>query len=219
MPPDLILASASPRRQELIQLLGLPFQIMTASVDESSVHDSDPAVDVVETARLKAQEVAAVAPSKSVIIAADTTVVLDGRRMNKPADAGEAYQMLENLRGRTHQVYTGIVVTNLAFDQTVSDVAVINVPMRAYSNDEIAAYIATGDPLDKAGAYAIQNPVFQPVAGLSGCFAGVVGLPLCHLVRSLNKVGVSTPVNIAADCQAFHDYNCPIYQNVLENYY
>jgi len=217
MSPELILASASPRRQELIQLLGRPFQIMTAMVDESSVHDSDPAVDVVETARLKALAVATIAPSRAVIIAADTTVVLDGQRLNKPADAGEAYQMLVKLRGRIHQVYTGIFVANLASGQSVTDVAVMDVPMRAYTDAEIAAYVATGDPLDKAGAYAIQNPGFKPVAGLSACFAGVVGLPLCHLVRSLNKVGVSTSVDIAADCQAFHEYNCPIYQNILEN--
>jgi len=217
MSPELILASASPRRQELIQLLGLPYQIITANVDESSVHDSDPAVDVVETARIKAQAIAAAAPSKAVLIAADTTVVLERRRLNKPENAGEARQMLVMLRGRIHQVYTGIVVTNLASGHSVSDVAIIDVPMRAYSDTEIAAYVATGDPFDKAGAYAIQNPDFQPVAGLSGCFAGVVGLPLCHLVRSLNKVGLSTPVDIAAACQAFHRYDCPIYQSILEN--
>lgn len=217
MNPELILASASPRRQELLQLLGLPFQIMVASVDENSVHNSDPAVDVVATAELKAQAVAAVAPSRAVIIAADTTVVMNGQRMNKPANAGEAYRMLLLLRGRIHQVYTGIVVTDRASGQFVTDVAIINVPMRAYTGAEIAAYVATGDPLDKAGAYAIQNPEFQPVSGLSGCFAGVVGLPLCHLVRSLNKVGVSVSVDIAAVCQAFHRYDCPVYQNILEN--
>jgi predicted house-cleaning NTP pyrophosphatase (Maf/HAM1 superfamily) len=88
--------------------------------------------------------------------------------------------------------------------------------MRNYSDQEIEAYIATGDPLDKAGSYAIQHPGFQPVIDFFGCFAGVVGLPLCHLVRSLRKSGVSVPVDIAAVCQAYHHYDCPVFETILD---
>ena len=212
---ELILASASPRRQELIQLLGMPWRVMVAKVDEESVSHPDPAQDVIETARLKAADAVRRSPDSSVIVAADTTVVLDGRRLNKPADEVEALNMLRRLRGRTHHVHTGIVVVNKNSGRWVTDVATVEVPMRAYGEAEMAAYAATGDPLDKAGAYAIQHPDFRPVVDLTGCYAAVVGLPLCHLVRALAQVGVDVPVNIAKACQAHHDYDCPIYRQVL----
>jgi MAF protein len=211
----LILASASPRRRELIRLFGQPVEVWTAEVDEDSVTHPDPAVNVVETAALKAEDVARRAPADAVIIAADTTVALGERMLNKPADAAEAAAMLRLLRGQTHQVHTGIVVINVATGQEVRDVATVDVPMRPYSDDEINAYIATGDPLDKAGAYAIQHPGFRPVESLSGCYAAVVGLPLCHLARALRRVGAALPGDIATACQANHAYNCPIYPTIL----
>jgi len=212
----LILASASPRRQELIQLLGVPWEMMVADVDESSVHHPDPAVDVVDTAGLKAVTIAQKAPADAVIVAADTTVVLDGQRLNKPDDEGEARQMLRRLRGRTHQVYTGIVAINNATGKTVTDVARIDVPMRDYSDGEIDTYVASGDPLDKAGAYAIQHEEFRPVIDLSGCYAGVIGLPLCHLTRTLYQVGIKVEIDIAGACQAYHNYDCPVFENILK---
>lgn len=211
----LILASASPRRHELIQLLGVEWETMVADVDESSVHHQDPAVDVVETAMLKASAVAKVAPAGVVIVAADTTVVLDGERLNKPMDAAHARRMLKRLRGRDHQVFTGIVLLKTGTTEIVSDVAAIDVPMRDYSDDEIEAYVASGDPLDKAGAYAIQHPEFRPVVGLSGCYAGVMGLPLCHLTRALRRLGAEIEVDIAALCQTHHEYDCPIFDSIL----
>lgn len=212
---ELILASASPRRQAMIRLFGLPVQLWPADVDEESVQHPDPAVNVVQTAWLKADMVAAQAPAGAVIIAADTTVALDGRMLNKPADVAEARTMLQQLRGRSHQVHTGIVVLNTADGQWVEDVATVDVPMRPYSDAEMEAYLLTGDPLDKAGAYAIQHPEFRPVNSLSGCYAGVVGLPLCHLARALRRVGVLVGVDIAAACQAHHEYNCPVYRFIL----
>lgn len=212
----LILASGSPRRQELIQLLGMPWEVWVAEVDEESITHPDPAVNVVETAFLKAQAVAETAPSEAIIVAADTTVVLDGEMLNKPDGPVGAQQMLCRLRGRVHQVYTGIVVIHSAKSQTLRDVAVIDVPMRHYTDEEIDRYIATGDPLDKAGAYAIQHPEFRPVIDLAGCYAGVVGLPLCHLARALKHLGQELPVDIAAVCQAFHHYNCPIFASILD---
>jgi MAF protein len=198
-----------------MRLFGQPVEIWTADVDEDSVTHPDPALNVIATAALKAEEVAKRAPADAVIIAADTTVALDGQMLNKPADAAEARQMLRQLRGRTHQVHTGIVVIDQATGIEVTDVATVDVPMRDYSDDEIEAYIATGDPMDKAGAYAIQHTHFRPVAWLAGCYSAVVGLPLCHLARALRRVGLSPGVDIADACQAHHQYACPIFGAIL----
>jgi len=211
----LILASGSPRRKELIPLLGVPWEVWPANVDEESIDEIDPEVNVVRTAQLKASAVAAQAPNQATVVAADTTVALDGRMLNKPADEADARQMLLSLRGRTHNVHTSITVVNKGAARTISDVATIEVPMREYSVEEIETYIATGDPLDKAGAYAIQHPVFRPVMRMEGCYAGVVGLPLCHLTRALGKAGVAVEVDIAAACQAHHSYNCAVFESFL----
>lgn len=212
----LILASASPRRRELIQLLGLPYEIVTADVDESSVTHPDPAVNVVETARLKANAVAAQTTRRdAIIIAADTTVAIDGEMLGKPAHDAEARQMLRRLRGRVHQVHTGIVLVHTGTGDVVADVASVDVPMRAYTDAEIEAYIASGDPLDKAGAYAIQHPDFAPVAHLADCYAAVVGLPLCHLARALRRLGVRPLADVPSRCQQHHGYDCPVYEKIL----
>jgi MAF protein len=216
MSMELILASASPRRKELIPFLGLPWRVMVARVDEDSVSHPDPAQDVIETARLKAADVVGRASSGSVVVAADTTVVLDGRRLNKPAGPAEARQMLLQLRGRTHHVHTGIVVVDKARDRWLTDVATVAVPMRHYTTNEIDAYIATGDPLDKAGAYAIQHAGFDPVSGLGDCYAAVVGLPLCHLARALGRLGLPVNDDVADLCQAHHRYQCPVFQGILD---
>jgi MAF protein len=210
-----ILASASPRRKALIQLLGISWDIWAANVDESSVSHNNPAVDVVETARIKAEAVASEAPRNSLIVGADTTVALDRQRLNKPRNATDARQMLQQLRGQVHQVYTGIVVINNLTEQQITDVAAIDVPMRNYTNAEIKKYVATGDPLDKAGAYAIQNSDFRPVVGLQGCYAGVMGLPLCHLTRALHKLGIDVAADVALVCQREHHYDCPIHSMIL----
>jgi septum formation protein len=215
----LILASASPRRRELIQQLALPFAVQVADVDEDSVTDPDPATNAVQTARLKAtavthyrqsQAAAAARGADGVIVAADTTVAIDGAMLNKPAHEDDAWRMLRLLRGRTHQVHTGLVVVNLSTGQTVQAVASVAVTMRAYSDKEIAAYIATGDPLDKAGAYAIQHPLFRPVARLDGCYTAVVGLPLCHLACALIQVGVALAWTPDQVCAVNPD-RCPFY--------
>jgi len=213
---ELILASASPRRRELMGLLGLPFKVLVADVDEDSVTHPDPAVNVVETARLKAVTIAARHPAPAIIMASDTTVALDGRMLNKPADEAEARVMLQALRGRAHHVHTGLVLLHTVTGQLLMDVATVEVPMRAYSDEEIAAYIATGDPLDKAGAYAIQHASFQPVLRLEGCFAAVMGFPLCHLTRLLRQMGIQVRVDIAAACQQYNQYDCPVYQTILD---
>lgn len=213
-----ILASSSPRRRELIQLLGLHWKIMVAEVDESSVHHPDPAQDVAQTAQLKAEAVIDLSPPEAVVVAADTTVDLDGQRLNKPIDLDHARQMLRALRGRIHQVHTGIVVANKVNGKTVVDVATIDVPFRHYTDAELEAYLASKDPLDKAGSYNIQHPGFHPVERFAGCYAGVMGLPLCHLTRALTQVGLPIESDIAALCQSKLEYNCPVYPDILSGY-
>ena len=193
----LILASASPRRQALIRLLGYPVEVRVADVDELSVTDPDPARNVVETARLKAEAVADTVTGAGIIIAADTEVVLDGRLLGKPANAADATRMLQQLRNRTHQVHTGIVVCRRAEGAVATTVSTTDVTMRDYSDAEIAAYVASGDPLDKAGAYAIQSASFRPVARLHGCYTGVVGFSLCRLSQALQAVGVPVSLDVA----------------------
>ncbi|MDX1664650.1 MAG: Maf family protein [Candidatus Promineifilaceae bacterium] len=201
-----ILASASPRRQALIQLLQRPVEVCVADVDESSVSDPDPAVDVVETARLKAEAVAQELVEPALIVAADTTVALHGEILNKPASPAAARRMLNRLRSHTHHVHTGLVLLDTERGQIQQTVSTTAVTMRNYSEEEVAAYVATGDPMDKAGAYAIQHRGFRPVARLDGCYSGVVGLSLCRLSEALAKMGVVVNLPVATEQ---HDYrNC-----------
>ena len=127
----------------------------------------------------------------------------------------EAVEMLKNLRGRSHQVYTGIAILRLSDGTLVTDLCITDVPMRVYRDDEIEVYVATGDPLDKAGAYAIQNARFHPVEAMQGCYASVMGLPLCHLARSLHKLDIASLTDIASACQSALGYACPISSAVL----
>jgi len=213
--PDLILASNSPRRRELLALSGWTFLVQPADVDESQRPAEAPGDYVLRLAEAKARACAARQPAGTLVLAADTTVALDGELLGKPRDAGEAADMLRRLRGRSHRVYTGLAAMRAPDGNPATDLAVTEVPMRAYTPAEMAAYVASGDPLDKAGAYAIQHAGFHPVEALAGCYAGVMGLPLCHLVRTLARLGLTPPANVPAGCQAALDYRCPISAAVL----
>jgi MAF protein len=197
----------SPRRRDLLQRLGLAFVVRPAHVDEDGLEAAfaGPRAALAEhLAEQKARTIAATfAPDvPAVIIAADTTVLLDGQILGKPRDAAEARSMLQRLRGRTHQVYTGLVVLATATGQHLSRTVMTPVTMRAYTDAEIERYIATGDPFDKAGSYAIQHPLFQPVARIQGCATNVIGLPLCTLALLLQVVGmtVKPPERSAGAC-------------------
>ncbi len=209
-----ILASQSPRRRELLQLLGYPFKVMVADVDETSVTVPNPAVNVVQTAQLKAAEIAAQLtnshlPTNSIILAADTTVAFAGEMLNKPADEAEALQMLQRLRNKRHEVHTGMILLAPASGRMWQGTSTAVVTMRNYSDAEIEAYVATGDPLDKAGAYAIQHPQFQPVAQLDGCYCCVMGLAVCDLIVALRQFNVPEPMDLTAVSQAHLHYPCP----------
>ena len=185
----ILLASNSPRRRELIQLTGWSFRVQPADVDES-VLPGEPADEyVLRLAEVKARAVASYAAPGELIVAADTTVADGDEILGKPVGAAEARAVLASLRGRVHQVYTALAVYEPASDRLTTELAATDVPMREYTDEEIEAYIATGDPFDKAGSYAIQHAEFRPVENLTGCYANVVGLPLCHLVRAAARLG------------------------------
>ena len=203
--PELVLASRSPRRQELLAGLGLVFAVDAAEADEAPLPAEPADAMVARLSRLKAAMIADRHPD-ALVLAADTAVVLDGVILGKPADAAEATAMLVALRGRTHLVHTAVTLARGG--DLYTQISTSAVTMRAYSDAEIAAYVATGDPLDKAGAYAIQHPAFVPVAAWEGCYTGIMGLPL-RLVRDmLARAGVATPGDVVAVCRGLHVAAC-----------
>lgn len=214
-----ILGSQSPRRRSLVQLIDYPLTTTAVSVDEDSITHPDPALNVVETARLKAAAITAQLPpprEHAILITADTTVAAGAIMLNKPANAADARRMLQLLRARkTHEVHTGLVLTDLNSGRTQMAVHTAVVTMRAYTDAEIDAYVATGDPMDKAGAYAIQHPIFQPVAALEGCFLGVMGISICHLLHLLAAWELPLRANPTALHAAHASFTtCPLLQTV-----
>ncbi len=192
----LLLASASPRRRQIIASLGLPFTVGVSPTDEEAAqaHYTGPVEGLgVWTATHKAVMALTLPEAHHrLIIAADTTVVLDEQELGKPRDKDHARALLLSLRGRWHQVITGVVVCTQIDGRVrlASESCATPVLMRNYSAEEIDAYIATGDPLDKAGAYGIQHPQFQPTERIDGCYLNVVGLPICILTRLLAEFDI-----------------------------
>jgi MAF protein len=209
----LILVSASPRRRQLLSLLGIPFVIKAADVDETPLPGEAPSDMVLRFARAKACAMPDVRPDE-LVVAADTTVVLEGQVLGKPADADGAVQMLRRLRNRPHLVYTGLVLWHPASRRMVCELGQSLVWMRDYADQEIVDYVATGDPLDKAGAYAIQHSGFDPVSRVEGCWLTVVGLPLCHVERALAQVGVVVPATVPGACRAFSQHDCAVWPEI-----
>jgi len=188
-------------------------QATAADIDESR-RENEPARDyVMRVSKAKAEASITSTDANSVIIAADTIVVLDGVILGKPRDADDAFAMLAALRGRTHDVLTAIAVHTAT--GTKQDICCSPVRMRNYTTDEMQMYIDSGDPLDKAGAYAIQNRAFSPAEDFRGCFASVMGMPLCHLERTLRRCGIGYLNQFAPVCQNQLKYSCPIPSRVM----
>lgn len=184
---EIVLASASPRRKELLSLITEHFTVCPADADET-LRDAPLGEEVTRLSRLKAEAVQAQHPN-AVCIGSDTMVTIDGLRLGKPKDADEAASMLRRLRGRTHEVLTGLaVLTPDGGAHTLHTCT--RVTFRDFAEDELAAYLATGEPLDKAGAYGIQGLGGLLVAGIQGDYHNVVGLPVCRLGRMLLDFGV-----------------------------
>lgn len=184
---EIVLASASPRRRELLSLITEHFTVCPADADET-LRDAPLGEEVTRLSRLKAEAVQAQYPN-AVCIGSDTMVTIDGLRLGKPKDADEAASMLRRLRGRTHEVLTGLaVLTPDGGAHTLHTCT--RVTFRDFAEDELAAYLATGEPLDKAGAYGIQGLGGLLVAGIQGDYHNVVDLPVCRLGRMLLDFGV-----------------------------
>lgn len=181
-----ILASASPRRRELLALVGIEHEVRPANIDESLLAGETPVAHAERLARAKAHTIAGREPG-AVVIAADTIVVVDGDVLGKPRDAGEAHAMLRRLSGRTHTVLTAIAVARGAL--TESAVESVDVTFRALTDAEITAYIATGEPMDKAGAYGIQGYGATIVERVDGDYFSVMGLGLRRLIELLDRIG------------------------------
>jgi len=211
----ILLASNSPRRKELLRLGGWAYHAKPADVDETPLPGETPAAYVLRLAESKARA-ASGSDSAQLVLAADTTVVDEGSILGKPQHAAEAREMLRRLRGHTHQVLTALAVLPAAGERLLTDLCITDVPMRDYSDTEIDAYVASGDPLDKAGAYAIQHAGFHPVEALAGCYANVVGLPLCHLANILFRQGLPVRADLPHACQSALGYHCPVYQQIFD---
>jgi septum formation protein len=212
----LILASRSPRRRDLLRLLGLPFEGRISAVTEDRRAGESPAEYARRLSREKAGAVAASVDGEALILACDTVVVDGDEVLGKPDDPAEAVAILKRLAGRDHHVYTAATLLDPASGRQITLLADSPVRMRAYTEAEIAAYVATGDPFDKAGAYAIQHAGFHPVEGFANCFANVMGLPLCHVTRLLRAFGAEPVADVPAACQAHLDYACPVYRAILD---
>ena len=189
MDMEIVLASGSPRRRQLLEQIGLTgFRVLASDADESLPDGIAPGEAVERLSARKGAAVAAQARPGALVIAADTVVALDGAILGKPRDEGEAREMLSALSGRTHQVYTGVSLFHPGGRRTEHEVTAVT--FRPLSREEIAAYVATGEPMDKAGAYGIQGLGALLVERLEGDYFNVMGLPLCRLGRMLAAAGV-----------------------------
>jgi len=211
--PLLLLASNSPRRRQLLALGAWNFRVAVSEVDECQKAGEPPGEYVLRLAAAKARAVAEAADPEHIILAADTCVADGGVILGKPGDSVQATEMLRRLRGHSHQVYTGIAGLRPEDGKLITDLCVTEVPMRAYSDAEIEAYVLTGDPLDKAGAYGIQRSGF--VESMHGCFASVMGLPMCHVVRVLRQFDVVPATDVPVACQSLLKYDCQVSSSIL----
>jgi len=211
----LVLASGSPRRRELLGIGGFMFSVIRTDVDETPLPNENPRDYTLRVSEKKAAAALQFIEGEPLVVAADTTVAYQNKIYGKPYHAHHAEQMLKELRGRTHQVHTAIVVMDARTKEFDCEVATTDVPMRYYTDEEIAKYIASGDPFDKAGSYAIQNTAFRPVNVRTGCYANVIGLPLCHLVKILQRMDFPIQHDVPFLCQNQHEYECGVFTNIL----
>jgi septum formation protein len=185
----LILASASVRRAEILRDAGYHFSVLSSAIDETPFAGESPNDLVLRLAEAKAELAAARAVGPAIIIAADTEVVLDGHIFGKPRSSDDARRMLTKLSGRSHSVLTGVAVVRLPDAERISFVETTRVEFAPLSDEEIARYLATGEPFDKAGAYAIQGYAARYIPRIEGCYFNVVGLPLARIQQALTALG------------------------------
>ncbi len=189
----LVLASASPRRRDLLGMLEIPFRVQTSGVNEKVLDQTSPESYTSDAAELKARAVARLCEPGTWVLGADTTVVLDGQVLGKPQDRAQAQDMLGRLSGRTHEVLTGVCLLCAGKDYQDEFLASTQVTFRKLDPSWIHAYLATGEPMDKAGAYGIQGKGAILVRSINGSYTNVVGLPLSETVDLLERAGVWVP--------------------------
>jgi septum formation protein len=187
----LILASSSPRRAEILANAGLPFSVLSSAVDESSNPGETPSALVQRLANAKAQLVAARVVGPAIVLAADTVVVLDDKILGKPSSIEDARHMLQQLSGRTHSVLTGVSLVRLPDGERRQFIESTLVHFRPITDEELSSYLATEEPYDKAGAYAIQGQAGRYIPRIEGCYFNVVGLPLSRVLTELKTLGWS----------------------------
>ncbi len=201
---QLVLASASPRRQEALRALGLDFEIVVSHAEENLAPLPDP-TDPLPIARVKAEDVASQRPD-AIVLAGDTIVCYGTRALGKPGTPAVAVEMLRELRGRRHEVRTAMVVKTADGETSCSIRAPLT--MRDYSDAEIAAYVATGEPLDCAGAYDIHKKGGSLIVSTEGCFSCIVGLPIAATAQLLREAGVPLPLDPAETCSDLYRRPC-----------
>ena len=189
----LILASSSPRRAEILANAGLPFSVLSSAVDESPYPGETPAALVQRLANAKADLVTARAVGPAIILAADTVVVLDDKILGKPSSIEDARHMLQQLGGRTHSVLTGVALVRLPDGERRQFIESTLVHFRPITDEELSSYLATEEPYDKAGAYAIQGQAGRYIPRIEGCYFNVVGLPLSRVLNELKTLGWPEP--------------------------
>jgi len=212
----MILASQSPRRQQLLSWTGWDFQVIPAFNDEE-VAQGEPPLDYVK--RMSCEKAVAIHPNShknDLILAADTIVLFEEKILGKPANPEMAKEFLAELRGKVHQVHTALCIQEPGMERIEKELCTSQVEMRGYSEEEMQAYIDSGDPMDKAGAYAVQHKGFHPVKNFKGCLANVMGLPLCHLVRAMGRMGVDPRMDVPFTCQKNLGYDCPVTARILK---
>lgn len=206
---QLLLASQSPRRRAMITWLGLTVQIVSSDIDERPKKAETPRSMATRLALAKARAVK-IDNQGAWVLAADTIVDLVNRPLGKPKDRAEARSILWQLRQQHHNVHSGIALYNPSSGESIVRRVTTEVEMRDYTPAEIEAYVASGDPMDKAGAYAIQNAGFHPVTRVDRCYANVVGFPLCAVASLLQEWNVTLSVTIPELCANHFGYNCPL---------
>jgi MAF protein len=208
---EIILASASPRRRELFTLFKLPYRCVSANLNENQLPDENPTDYVTRLALQKGEAINA----ENLVLSADTIVVFEGEVLGKPANDQEAREMLKRMRGKPHSVLTALALRQKSSRLLLQDICLTQVLMRSYSDSDIESYIQSDDYRDKAGGYAIQHKDFHPVAAVQGCYANVMGLPLCNLACLLQKAGIAVEVDIPEACQRHLGITCEVYPQIL----
>ncbi|MFL2803766.1 MAG: Maf family protein [Dehalococcoidia bacterium] len=191
----LILASSSPRRRELIETLGVDYDFISPHfIERKPLGFESPMEYVIRMSLLKSLSVTSIVDNDVLIIGSDTVVVHESNILLKPVDSDDASRMLESLRNKSHEVYTGICLLSLGSKKVITDFETTIVNMRDFSSEEISKYIESGEYVDKAGSYAIQSDEFHPVNNISGCYPSVVGLPVCKIARYLDKFNIKIQI-------------------------